>query len=110
MGDNNKHWYLAEVKPGQELKLSEDIRKFGGKAYIPLRRSVKIVGDITKVNNIIMNKGRLYINCTEDERQLILRSFPYIYRFQSNGKGGAAIISDFEMQEFIRSIDSGNEI
>ena len=105
---SEKHWYLAVVKPNLERKLAKDVLKFDCEAFVPLRKTVAMDGDKATIRYSVINPGFLYVRATEEARQFILRSFAAIYRFLPNGRGGAAIIPDSEIDDLRRTVDASN--
>lgn len=109
-----KHWYVAMVKHGNERICGKMLTELGYENYVPVQRVFKQYASGRKkwVERIVL-PSKVFVRTTESDRLKNVVTQPLIYRFMVDptrrevykGRAAAAIIRDKEMEVFRRMLE-----
>ncbi len=110
----NKHWYIAIVKHGNEKICCEKLLEYGYESYIPMQRVLRQYANGRKkwVDRIVIT-SKVFVHVTESDRLKNVVTLPFISRFmvdpsrknKNNGRAAVAIVPDKEMEMFRHMMD-----
>lgn len=101
MTNNPLHWYVGFVKPYQERKCADALRKLGVICYLPVQKEKRKYSDrIKEVERLVLPR-MIFVRTTETKRIPLLSEIYGLYAFMN--EGGAyhpAIVPDRELDDF----------
>lgn len=109
-----KHWYIAIVKHGNEKICCRKLSEYGYESYIPVQRILRQYANGRKkwVDKIVIT-SKVFVHVTESDRLKNVVTLPFISHFMvdpsrrnnKNGHAAMAIVPDKEMDMFRHMID-----
>lgn len=105
-------WFVGFVKPCHESRVQELLTRMGVECYLPVQKVKRKWSDRTKVVDVKILPGRIFVRTTKENRIQLLRDFPYgsIYAFMTNGGAhNPVIIPDNQMATFRAMVDGSND-
>ena len=113
-----KRWFVAIVKHGNEKICGKRLAELGYENYIPIQRVFRQYANGRKkwVDKLVLT-SKIFVRTTENDRLKNVVTLPYIYRFMvdpsrrdnKEGRASAAVIPDKEMAIFRRMLEQ-NEL
>ena len=109
-----KRWYIAIVKHGNEKICSKILTDLGYENYLPLQRVFRQYARGRKkwVDKLVI-ASKVFVRTTENDRLKNIVTLPCIYRFMVDpsrrediyGRATAAVVPDKEMEMFRRMLE-----
>lgn len=109
-----KRWFVAIVKHGNEKICGKRLTELGYENYIPIQRVFRQYASGRKkwVDRLVIT-SKVFVRTTENERLKNVVTLPYIYRFMVDpsrrnnidGRASVAVIPDKEMVVFRRMLE-----
>lgn len=109
-----KRWFVAIVKHGNEKICGKRLTELGYENYIPVQRVFRQYASGRKkwVDRLVIT-SKVFVRTTENERLKNVVTLPYIYRFMVDpsrrnnidGRASVAVIPDKEMAVFRRMLE-----
>ena len=109
-----KRWFVAIVKHGNEKICGKRLTELGYENYIPIQRVFRqYASGRKKWVDLLVITSKVFVRTTENERLKNVVTLPYIYRFMVDpsrrnnidGRASVAVIPDKEMVVFRRMLE-----
>ncbi len=109
-----KRWFVAIVKHGNEKICGKRLTELGYENYIPVQRVFRqYANGRKKWGDRLVITSKVFVRTTENERLKNVVTLPYIYRFMVDpsrrnnidGRASVAVIPDKEMAVFRRMLE-----
>lgn len=109
-----KHWYIAIIKHGNERICGKTLSGLGIENYVPLQRVFRqYASGRKKWTDKLVLPSKVFVHTTENDRLKNVVTLPCIYRFmvdpsrreKKDGHACAAVIPDKEMEVFRRMLE-----
>lgn len=105
-------WFVGYTKPSHESTVADYLIRQGIEVYLPIQKLRRKWSDRTKIVDVKVLPGKIFIHTTKQQRVQLLRDFPYgsLRGFMSNGgPGNPLIIPDCQLETFRMMVDGSNE-
>lgn len=101
------HWYVGYTRTNQERKAAEKLASMGIESFVPVRREKRKWSDRTKVVDVLLIPGRIFVRCNEAQRLDVLRGVAQIFAFMNDkGPFKPVIVPDGQLSDFKAIVES----
>lgn len=104
-------WFVGYVKSCHENRVAETLARRGVETYLPTRKEKRRWSDRTKIVDVKLLPGRIFIHTTKERRNPLLEYFPNksLYGYMSQGGShNPVIVPDAQMETFRTMVDNAN--
>ena len=111
--DNERHWYVAYVKPFFERKIADELTSLLYSVYLPVQQEIRQWSDRKKIVDRLVIPRILFIHSTAAERERLLREsryHEYIHFLCKSGPRTPAVVPDKEMNSFMKMVNHGRMV
>lgn len=112
MKESHEHWYVAYTRSCQDRNVAEALSKAGYECYFAEQTVLRKWSDrVKKIRKPVIPRV-VFVHCTELRRRDSLKTFPYIVRYLSQGKGAyaPAVVPDEQIALFRAMVEGGSEV
>lgn len=106
MGKEEKQWFIAYVRSCQEKRVAQALQEAGENCYLPMRQEKRQWSDRTKIVDVLLLKGMIFIQTFESRRATLLSAIFGLSAFMfDRATHRPAVVPDAQMQVFMRMVD-----